>query len=172
MTYIDEFYAGEALYLGHTNKVSFIYVTLTQPFHAWERASWSCNWVRPLHQEEKSPHWPILQSCWYQGEQEKVISCTFSGYVYGINRKTMHCSALYTVLIALYSAEYPLLVLIHHSCITLSAKMTVGKLFPSKLKRRKKSVSVTLPCLRAVCWFFKIPFNFFYHLILDLCYGG
>ena len=44
----------------------------------------------------------------------------------------------YTVLIALYSAEYPLLLLIHHSCITLSAKMTVGKLFPSKLKRRKK----------------------------------
>ena len=47
-------------------------------------------------------------------------------------------SALYTVLIALYSAEYPLLLLIHHFCITLSAKMTVGKAFPIKIKKKKK----------------------------------
>ena len=52
---------------------------------------------------------------------------------------------------ALHSAEYSLELLIYHSCIATSAKMTVGKLYPAKLARRKKCVSVTLPCSRAFC---------------------
>ena len=44
------------------------------------------------------------------------------------------------------SAEYSLELLIYHSCIATSARMAVGKLFPAKLTKRKKCVSVTLPC--------------------------
>ena len=81
-----------------------IYVTLTQAFYAWQRASylgiflsnwcfadpWSQDWVRSGHVKEKPSDRSILQGRWNQLEQEKIIRCPFFGCKHGINEVGDH----------------------------------------------------------------------------------
>ena len=119
-----------------------IYVTLTQAFYAWQRATYLglsfLTGASQIHEvkigsdlsiEEKPSDRSILQGRRNQGEPEKIICCLNNKH--GINHCPMsfyHHIIITSYLVLLHISK----TLIHHCCVATSAKMTVGKRFPAK----------------------------------------